>query len=118
MNSLSRGLLMRRVYWYSKPLLRRNGWRAGGDRKGSHGLLENWICSRAAFFTTACARRMGQICGASHLERPIRMERRSNRVAVFIRKRIDENDPFRRNDLAINKLAPHIWPIRRAHAVV
>src|SRR5258705_2634419 len=40
------------------------------------------------------------------------------KTATRIRKRIDQNDPLRRLDLAINKLAPHFAAVGGSEAVM
>src|SRR5215470_14914077 len=49
---------------------------------------------------------------------PGRAKWSSNRIAFLICKGIDEDDPLRRNDFAINKFSPHFVAVGSPHAVV
>src|SRR5262245_11304951 len=60
----------------------------------------------------------GERQGIENFQRPGRAEWSSNRIAILICKGIDEDDPLRRHDFAINKFSPHFVAIGSSHAVV
>src|SRR5262245_6485339 len=60
----------------------------------------------------------GERQGIEKFQRPGRAERSLNRIAFLICKGIDEDDPLRRHDFAINKFAPRFVAVGSSHAVV
>src|SRR5262245_35003173 len=56
--------------------------------------------------------------GIENFQRPGRAEWTLNRIAFHICKGIDEDDPLRRHDFAINKSAPNFVAVGSSHAVV
>ena len=53
-----------------------------------------------------------------HLQRPRCVARMAGGAALLVRKRVDAIDTFRRDDFAIDELAPHRRAVRRRHPVV
>src|SRR5438067_13228351 len=54
-----------------------------------------------------------------NLERPLVVEKRSTSDArVLIGERVDEDEPLRRGDLAIEELSPHLVAVGRGLAVL
>src|SRR5262245_3510436 len=60
----------------------------------------------------------GEGQGIENFQWPSLAKWSSNRIAILICKGIDENDPLRRHDFAINKFAPHFVAVGISHAVV
>src|SRR5262245_17696521 len=59
----------------------------------------------------------GERQGIENFQRPGRAEWSLNRSALLICKGIDEDDPLRRRDFAINNFAPHFVAVGSLHAV-
>src|SRR5262245_9220205 len=88
-----------------------------GSFKAESGRLRSIIEGDRSNRNGCLAFMLGERHYTQNFQRPGWAEWSSDRIAILIREGIDEDDPLRRNDIAINKFAPHLAAVRRAHTV-